>query len=300
MESQQTGSLIKSFVISFYLVLALWVVKWVEIKYNISFADFGIYPRQMKGLPGIVAAPFIHSDLGHLLSNSFPLLITGTMLWYFFKDLAFRVILGVYILSGIGVWLFAREAYHIGASGVLYGLSGFLFFSGFFRRDHRLLGVSFLVLFLYGGLIWGMFPIIPEISWESHLTGAIIGAVFAFLLRNKGPQRVIYPIEMEEDEEDEFEDRYWEIDRRDDRVNTAAHPETPDQKEQMEIILQSTITCPNCGSKKIETMPIDTCQYFYECENCKTVLKPKQGDCCVFCSYGDVKCPSIQLDKKCC
>ncbi|AFD07652.1 rhomboid family intramembrane serine protease [Solitalea canadensis] len=228
METQQTGSVTKSFIISFYLVLVLWVVKWVEIKYGLSFANFGIIPRTYKGLIGIFTAPFIHSDLGHLLSNSFPLLITGTMLWYFFKDLAIKVSFGVYILSGLGVWLFARQAYHIGASGVLYGLAGFLFFSGFFRRDHRLLGVSFLVLFLYGGLIWGMFPIIPEISWESHLIGGIIGAAFAFFLRNKGPQRMIYPIEINEDEE-EFEDEYWKIDNENEenesqQNNTAEDP----------------------------------------------------------------------------
>ena len=65
-------------------------------------------------------------------------------------------------------------------------------------------------------------------------------------------------------------------------------------------ILESTLTCPNCDHQKKEIMPTDACQFFYECDNCKTVLKPKKGDCCVYCSYGTVPCPPIQLDEKCC
>jgi hypothetical protein len=66
------------------------------------------------------------------------------------------------------------------------------------------------------------------------------------------------------------------------------------------VILLSTLTCPNCGHQKEETMPTDACQFFYDCTNCYQVLRPLQGDCCVFCSYGSVKCPPIQLDKSCC
>ena len=77
-------------------------------------------------------------------------------------------------------------------------------------------------------------------------------------------------------------------------TNTIETAQTP------HVVLQSTLTCPNCGHQKEETMPTDSCQYFYECVNCKQVLKPKQGDCCVYCSYGTVKCPPIQQDKKSC
>ncbi|MCO4292370.1 rhomboid family intramembrane serine protease [Solitalea sp. MAHUQ-68] len=212
MESSQTGSITKSFIISFYIVVVLWIIKWVEFKFELSFAPYGIIPRKVEGLIGIFAAPFIHSDIPHLVSNTFPILITGTMMWYFFKDLATKVVLGVYLLSGIGVWLFARPAIHIGASGVVYGLTSFLFFSGLFRRDPRLLGLSFLVVFLYGSLFWGLFPFVPEVSWESHVAGGLAGVLFAFLYKNKGPQRKIYAVEIEdEDELENEEDRYWEI-----------------------------------------------------------------------------------------
>ncbi|POY35455.1 rhomboid family intramembrane serine protease [Solitalea longa] len=212
MEPSQTGSITKSFIISFYLVLILWIVKWLEFKFDISFAPYGIIPRKVEGIIGIFTAPFIHADNPHLLSNSFPLLITGTMLWYFFKELALKVIVGVYLLSGISVWLFGRPAIHIGASGVVYGLTSFLFFSGLFRRDPRLLGLSFLVVFLYGSLFWGLFPFVHEVSWESHIAGGIAGVLFGFLYKNKGPQRRVFAIETEEEEDtDEEEDRYWEI-----------------------------------------------------------------------------------------
>ncbi|UKJ06666.1 rhomboid family intramembrane serine protease [Solitalea lacus] len=215
METTQTGSIIKSFIIGFYLVLLLWIVKWIEFKFDISFAHWGIYPRSINGLKGILTAPFIHADINHLASNSLSLLITATMLWYFFKELAIKTIFSIYLLTGLGVWLFARPAIHIGASGVVYGLTSFLFFSGLFRKDPRLMGLSLLVVFLYGSLIWGIFPISPELSWESHLTGGVIGALLGYFFRNQGPQRKTYAIENE-DEEEEFDDEYWNEENKDD------------------------------------------------------------------------------------
>ena len=209
METAETGSFLKSAIISLYLVLALWIVKVIEFKYHIDFSEYGLVPRSMEGLPGIFTSPFIHADLGHLTSNSVPLFISGIMLWYFFPSLANRVILFVYLITGIGVWLLARPAHHIGASGVVYGLISFLFFSGVFRKDRRLMGLSALVVFLYGSLIWGIFPIIPNVSWESHLVGLMVGILCAYIFRKQGPQPVKYAVEDEEDEPDD-EDPYWE------------------------------------------------------------------------------------------
>ncbi|SMO71715.1 rhomboid family intramembrane serine protease [Solitalea koreensis] len=221
METSETGSFLKSFIISFYLVVVMWCVKWVEFKYDINFASFGIVPRTVPGLIGILIAPFIHEDFVHLTSNSLPLLITTTMLWYFFEEMATKTFLSIYIITGIGVWLLARPAIHIGASGVIYGLTAFLFFSGLFRRDYRLMALSLLIIFLYGSLIWGIFPFIPEISWESHLIGGLVGTFIAFLFRKQGPQRKVYSIEIEEDDLGE-EDEYW---------NTAEEPGTDEEEE---------------------------------------------------------------------
>ena len=184
----------------------MWAVKGVEIIFHHDFASYGVLPRHPESLMGIILMPFIHSDINHLFSNSVPLLILGASLIYFYKELALRVFLLTYLLDGIWLWLGGRENYHIGASGIVYGLSGFLFFSGLFRRDTRLIAISLLVVFLYGGMIWGIFPTIlgERISWEAHLYGGMAGALCAWVYRKEGPQRKQYQWETEEDNEEEI------------------------------------------------------------------------------------------------
>ncbi|WP_372650910.1 rhomboid family intramembrane serine protease [Draconibacterium sp.] len=184
-------------------VLLLWIVKIVELTSGLSFVEFGIFPRHINGLQGILFSPFIHSDFSHLISNSLPFFILGFMLIYFYRRISYRIFFLLYILSGISTWFMGREAWHIGASGVVYALAAFHFVSGVIRSDVRLLTLSAIVVFLYGGLVWGLLPIRPEISWEGHLSGAIFGVLLAFYYRKYTVRREKFDWEDEPDEEDE-------------------------------------------------------------------------------------------------
>jgi membrane associated rhomboid family serine protease len=209
---------IRSFFYPFIFLLILWLIKSIELIFSLNFSEYGLYPLQAKGLPGILTAPFLHADLSHLFANSIPLLILGALLFYFYRDIAWPVLLLLYLITGIWVWTFARGgAAHIGASGIIYGLASFLFFSGIIRRETRLMVITLLVTFLYGGLIWGIFPQffpVQRISWESHLMGLLAGLVLAIYFRKKGPQRKIYEWDDDEgnDNETNDPDEYSEID----------------------------------------------------------------------------------------
>ena len=210
MNSEQK-TILKSFIPPFIFVAILWMVKFIEIFLETSFADYGVFPRHAEGLIGIITAPLIHADFEHLISNSIPMLILGATLIYFYKDLALKVFVLVYLLSGFWLWIIGRENYHIGASGVLYGLVTFLFFSGVLRKHTGLMALSLLVVFLYGGLVWGIFPLYKVISWESHLCGSLAGILLAFVYRKEGPQRKIYEWELENDDESEIENESWKV-----------------------------------------------------------------------------------------
>lgn len=184
------------------IVACFWLVKIIENSYCYHFAVFGILPLHLEGLRGILLSPFIHSSYSHLLSNSVPFLVLTFALLYFYRNLAYRILFLIYILSGFCVWLGGRESYHIGASGIVYGLASFLFFSGVFRKDANLLTISIIVVFLYGSMFWGIFPIVPDISWESHLWGAASGLLLAFYYRFQGPKRPVSSWENEPDEDD--------------------------------------------------------------------------------------------------
>lgn len=192
--------ILKSFIPPGFFVGVLWIIKFIEIKSGFSLADYGVLPRHPSGLKGILFSPFIHGDYDHLISNSIPLLVLGAALFYFYRELAFKVFVLVYFLSGFWLWLGGRENYHIGASGIVYGLAVFLFFSGIFRKEPRLIAISLLVVFLYGGIVWGIFPLFTGVSWEAHLFGSIAGLLCAIFFRKQGPQRKMYEWEEEEDE----------------------------------------------------------------------------------------------------
>jgi membrane associated rhomboid family serine protease len=193
-------------------LLIIWMMKIVEVTLHLNFTFLGIFPLRMKGLIGIVTAPLVHSDFQHLAANSLPLLILGTGLFYFYQKIAFKVFFLIYLISNLWIWFGARYAYHIGASGLIYGMASFLFFSGVIRKNVKLMAISLLVVFLYGSMVWGLLPIQPHVSWESHLMGAIAGLVLAFYFRDRGPRRKVYSWELEEEEEDEDdENAYWNI-----------------------------------------------------------------------------------------
>lgn len=200
----------KKFLLSLFFPLLfvglLWLIKISEIILNEDFSSFGLYPLQIKGLIGIITSPLIHGNLDHLIANSGPLLILGTALFYFYSKVSFKVIFLIYLMTGIWVWFGGRPSFHIGASGIVYGLAGFVFTSGIIIKNIRLLALSLLVVFLYGSMIWGIFPIDPKISYESHFLGLIAGVVLAFIYKNEGPQPEL-PEWINEEEDENLENK---------------------------------------------------------------------------------------------
>jgi membrane associated rhomboid family serine protease len=191
---------ISSLILPVGFISLLWIIKISEIIFNLNFTSFGILPGSIKGLPGILLAPLIHANIKHLFSNSLPILFLGSGIIYFYRNCSYKVILIIYLGTGILDWIFARKAYHIGASGIIYGFVTFLFFSGIIRRDTRAIALALLVTFLYGSLIWGILPLDSGISWESHLFGSIIGIFCAFFYRRSDPA-IKYDWENENDDE---------------------------------------------------------------------------------------------------
>lgn len=192
---------LKSLTFPLLVLLAMWMVKVIEYYSKSDFSFLGILPLKAKGLIGIVTSPFIHENFDHLISNSIPLFLLMLTLFYFYRGISGRVFLLIYFVTGICVWLSGRDAYHIGASGLVYGIAGFLFFSGILRRDSRLAAITLVIAFLYGSMVWGIFPdFFPgkNISYEGHFWGLAAGVVFAIYYRKQGPQRVKYSWELEE------------------------------------------------------------------------------------------------------
>ena len=194
------------------LLLILWMIRFWELNFQMNMHWMGIYPRTFSGLLGILTEPLVHGSVKHLFSNSIPLLVLSWCLFYFYRDTGYVVFPILWIFSGIITWCIGRESYHVGASGVIYGLAFFLFFSGIVRRYIPLMTISILVAFLYGSMVWYMMPAVEtleeNISWEGHLSGAISGFVCAFAFRKYGPQKPEDPFEDEEEEgEEDVEDQ---------------------------------------------------------------------------------------------
>jgi membrane associated rhomboid family serine protease len=194
--------LLLSMIIPGIFVFLMWLVKIVELLFEIDLSRFGIYPLTIQGLPGILFSPFIHADFHHLFNNSLPLFFLSIALFYFYSEVAVKVFIWTYFITGLLVWIAGREAWHIGASGLVYGLASFLFFSGIIRKYFRLIALSLLIVFLYGSMVWGLFPgVYKNVSWESHMLGFFSGAFLAIWYRNQGPQQPVYEWldEVEED-----------------------------------------------------------------------------------------------------
>lgn len=200
-----------SLVFPVIFVLIIWLIFILDQSLDLNLYFSGLFPRKISGLKGILFFPLIHGSLKHLIANTFPLLVLGTGLFYFYRDLSFRVFLISYLITGIGMWLFARPSYHIGASGLIYSLAGFLFLSGVLRRHIGLMAVSLIIVFEYGSLVWGIFPLEEKVSWEGHLIGLLVGLVIAIVYRKQGPQRIALPWEREDyDDEDDSSDIPWD------------------------------------------------------------------------------------------
>ena len=200
----------RAFMLSALFVSILWVIKITEILLGVDFTRYGVYPLRLSGLAGIVLTPLIHGSLSHLFSNSAPLIILGTALLYGYPRSARIVIPVLYLGTGLGVWLFARSGYHIGASGLSFGIMFFVFTIGILRWDKRAIVLSMVVFFLYGSMIWGIFPTEPDVSFESHFFGAALGVILAMLLKNLDPppppKKYSWEEEGETDEMDGGED----------------------------------------------------------------------------------------------
>ena len=190
-----------AFKIALGFVALIWLIQLLNWGLDLGLERFGVRPRQWAGLPGILLAPLLHGGFGHLIANSLPLLILGTGMLHLYPNSALKVIPAVYLGPGVAVWLFARASVHVGASGLVYGLVSYIFAAGLIRRDKRAIAASLLVCFLYGASVWGVLPIMPGVSWETHLAAALIGLMLAIALRHLDiPPRKRYAWEDETDD----------------------------------------------------------------------------------------------------
>ena len=198
----------KSTFVPFVIVVIMWSVYGWENYMQVSLNSFGILPRDFVGLRGILFSPFIHGGFDHIVSNTFPVLILGTAIYYFYRKSANYVILYSFLMTGLWTWAMARSSFHIGASGLIYAWGAFLFASGAINKNKRMMGLSLLVVFIYGSLIWGVLPLMPNISFESHLFGAIAGFILAYVFRKDGPQRKKH---IWETKEEDYEIEFWNM-----------------------------------------------------------------------------------------
>ena len=186
-----------------FFLLLMWGVKFFETGMEISLVQGGVYPRKWSGLQGILFSPLIHSDWKHLVNNSMPVLLLSLALFYFYRDIAYKIWFLIYFIGGFLLWCLGRPAYHIGASGLIYGLAAFLFLSGLIRRVNSLTAISLLVVFWYGSMVRGLLPFDFEVSFEAHITGAVSGLLLAVVYRDQGPEPEKSELEEEEPLTDE-------------------------------------------------------------------------------------------------
>lgn len=189
-----------------FSVLLLWTVFLIELRLQVNLNTYGIYPRTLLGLRGVVMGPLIHGSIEHLYNNTVPLLILMASLFYFYRKVALKVLFWGICLSGLFTWGIGRPSYHIGASGVIYLLASFIFFKGIFTKHYRLVALSMMVVFIYGSLLWYIFPIKDEISWEGHLGGFLMGLLLAIFVKSGIP--LPKKFDWENDDYDEDEDEF--------------------------------------------------------------------------------------------
>ena len=198
------------------LVTLMLVVKVAEMAFSMDFSPWGLTPHTIKGLWGVLTMPFLHGSWEHLLTNIVPVLVLGTALYYCYLTLANPVMLITWIASGLLTWCIGNPgSTHVGASALIYGLNLFLIVSGFIRGNRQLIVISLIMVFLYGGFIWGMIPALAKpqnISWEGHLSGAIVGIALALILRKKGPQKEVHHWDDEDSDDDSNGEKpYWDV-----------------------------------------------------------------------------------------
>lgn len=200
-------------------IAAIWVIQLSGWGFDLDLQQFGVRPREWSGLPGILFAPLLHNGFEHLIANTIPVLVLLTGMLYLYPNSCVTVLPAVYLVPGFIVWLFGRPGVHVGASGLIYGLVGYVFVAGVMRRDRRAIAASMLVFFLYGGTVWGVLPIQPGVSWETHLAAALIGVGLALALKDLDiPPRRRYSWEDEVEEAEEIQE--------------SLEPQEPDKTQQ--------------------------------------------------------------------
>ncbi|TQV77207.1 rhomboid family intramembrane serine protease [Aliikangiella marina] len=197
-----------------YFTLLLWVIKSAEVLFGLELSSLAVHPQDFNGLVGIIFAPMLHADWEHLIANSLPLLLLGALMVYGYPVSKWKTLLIIWVVSGLGVWLFGRPNYHLGASGIVSGLFYFIFLASIIRRDRVSIAIMFIAVFMYGGLLLGILPWDPKISFESHFFGAVGGAFSAILFRNQDPKPIEKTYDWENEDELALEysdetDEYW-------------------------------------------------------------------------------------------
>lgn len=192
----------RAFYIALSFTLFLWLIELLKFFFSLDTFMLGVHPENIAGLIGVITAPLIHASFEHLISNTPALLILGTALLFGYPRSCWLVLAAVWLLAEMGVWFTARPVYHFGASGLTYGVMAFIFIIGILRRDRLAITLSLLVFFLYGTMIWGVFPHQPGVSFETHLWGAGLGMMCAVLFRNYDPAPAAKRYSWEGEEED--------------------------------------------------------------------------------------------------
>ncbi|AUC77493.1 rhomboid family intramembrane serine protease [Olleya sp. Bg11-27] len=221
-------------------IMLLWLIFAIEIRFGFSLNFLGIYPQKSSGLIGVVFSPFIHSGIEHLWHNTIPLFVLSTALFYFYRPIAFKILFYGIILSGFLTWCIGRPSYHIGASGLIYVLASFIFFKGVFAKHYRLIALSLLVAFLYGSMIWNTLPLEEGISWEGHLSGLLVGLLFAMVFKKQiaKPKRYVWEEPDYNEENDAFLQHF---DQNGNFVESIVEEELP-ESNLPEVTLPLTIT----------------------------------------------------------
>lgn len=208
---EEKDKLKRSMYIPLLMLILMWLTMFVQWYFSVSLYFLGVHPLHINGLQGIVTSIFIHGNWGHLIGNSAPFFLFSTALFYFYPKISAKVFFGMWIVSGTYLWLFARENWHIGASGLIYSLAFFHLTIAILKRELKIVSFSMLIIFLYGSMVWGFFPeFYPEenISWEAHLMGALVGVIFAIFYKDYAPKSKQY-FEDEDEEDMDEENQYW-------------------------------------------------------------------------------------------
>jgi membrane associated rhomboid family serine protease len=219
-------------------LVLVWGAFLINLQFNLGLNRFGNRPLRTEGLVGILSMAFLHGGWEHIWSNTVSFFTLSSMLLYFYRGIGLKVLFWTWLGSGILLWTSGASGNHIGLSGVVYALAAFLFLSGVIRRHAILMRVALVVVFLYGSIVWGVFPIEVGVSWQGHLAGAFMGGLLAVVWRKEGPQPPPLPPEEEEESEIEPEQavvgpdrlRYSSIPQKGARVNEG-HDGTPPIKD---------------------------------------------------------------------